>query len=338
MKKFKLLIFSVLLTSFLSFGAEREVTVSNPTAGIHLGGTLSTPEGSPVGAIVMATGSGAQNRDEEVFGFKPFKVLSDALTEAGFAVLRTDDRGVGASEGDLTRSSLEDLCGDIAAQIAMLEREFPGIPKGVLGHSQGGSLAIKTAARGGCDFILTLGAPAWAGDSIVMAQSRALAVAATGRWDAEAQQRKLLDIAKGPLPAPLAQAMLLGAMADIYGEASKLPQVRERLETEAKVMTSPSYRELLRYDPAADIAAIRIPWLALNGGKDFQVPPANLITIQENNPQAQTIELEGHNHLFQECRTGMPDEYSRLGACPSEATLSAILQWLARGNAFGDKQ
>lgn len=336
--KLRLLIFCVIAAALNAFGAEREVTVVNESAGISLGGTLSTPEGRPCGVIVMATGSGAQNRDEEIFGFKPFKVLSDALTEAGFAVLRTDDRGVGASEGDLTQSSLEDLCTDIAAQMEMLGQEFPGIPKGVLGHSQGGTLAIKTAARGGCDFIITLGAPAWTGDSIVMAQSRALAMAAVGRWDAEAQQRKLLDIAKGPLPAPMAQAMLLGAMSDFYGDAAKLPQVRERLQLEAGQMTSPSYRELLRYDPEADIETIGVPWLALNGAKDFQVPPANLTTIKEHNPQAQTIELEGHNHLFQECRTGMLDEYSRLGASPSDATVAVILQWLASESAFGGKR
>lgn len=311
------------------------MTVANAGAGIELGGTLSIPEGgAPKGVIVMATGSGAQNRDEEVFGLKPFKVLSDALTDAGFAVLRTDDRGIGASTGDLKESSLEDLCTDITAQFEYLDSIFPGVPRGVLGHSQGGSLAIKTAAHGGCDFIITMGAPAWAGDSIVMAQSRALAVAAVGRWDAEAQQRRLLDIAKGPMPDAFAKAMLLSAMADFYGDAAKLPQVRERLQVEAAQMTSPSYRELLRYDPAADMDAIAVPWLALNGAKDFQVPPANLKTIKEHNPQAQCVELEGHNHLFQECTTGMLDEYSRLGQSPSAATVDAIVNWLASQSVF----
>ena len=329
------LFLAVLLTAA---AVETEVKVANPKAGIELGGTLSTPDnGQPRGVIVMATGSGAQNRDEEVFGFRPFKVLSDALTQAGFAVLRTDDRGVDASGGDLSKSSLEDLAEDIECQINFLNSRFPGIPKGVLGHSQGGSLAIMTAARGGCDFIITLAAPAWAGDSIVMAQSRAIAVAATGKWDAEAHQRRLLDIAKGPFPETIAAPMLVLAMTEFYGDAAQLPQVKESIETAAKQMTSPSYREFMRYEPREDMRAITVPWLALNGTKDIQVPVDNLKTVAENNPQAHCVELEGHNHLFQECLAGTVQEYARLAEPPSEATLKVILDWLSHQSVFQGK-
>ena len=337
--KNKLLVLTSILCGVLGLQAkESEVSIAVPKDGITLGGTLSVPDGcEPRGAIIMASGSGAQNRDEEILGHKPFKLLSDSLTKAGFIVLRTDDRGVDASSGDLSKTSLDDLCEDIACQYAFIRQTYPDIPIGVLGHSQGGSLAIKTAAKNGCDFIVTLGAPAWQGDSIVMAQSRAMAMAVTGRWDAEAHQRRLLDLAKSELPSTLVVPMLMGAMADAYGDAAKLPQVRQQIELAAKQMTSPSYRDILRYNPAADMAAITVPWLALNGGKDIQVPPGNLTTIRENNPQAHTVELEGHNHLFQECQTGGVDEYARLGQSPSDGTVKVILDWLSQTSFQGKR-
>ena len=128
---------------------QEEVTVKNGAA--NLAGTLTLPPaGGPFPAVVLISGSGAQNRDEEVFGFQPFRLIADHFTRNGIAVLRMDDRGVGGSTGDVANVTSEDFAGDIAAAVAMLKGRPDINPKqiGLLGHSEGGIIAPwwRTAA------------------------------------------------------------------------------------------------------------------------------------------------------------------------------------------------
>lgn len=332
MKTSQLFLAAALSVLSLTAGAaERDVTVYNNDARITLGGTLSTPDnGAPRALLVLASGSGQQNRDEEILGHKPFKRIADCLAARGYAVLRMDDRGTGASGGKFTGAVNDDFVSDIRSAIALADSLYPGVPKGVLGHSEGGNTAIKTAVRDGrCAFIVTLAAPAWQGDSIIMSQTRAIANAMTGTWEKEALQRSLLDIAKGPLPAFMASTAIIQLMAgDIGPEAAALPQVQSQFAAAAAAMTSPWYREMLRYDPAADIAAVTVPWLALNGSLDKQVLPGNLDTIRSLNAGADTRLMPGHNHLFQICDTGLVSEYAGIAEDISDDTLSTIAEWL----------
>lgn len=110
-------------------------------------------------------------------------------------------------------------------------------------------------------------------------------------------------------------------------EAS-VPQVREHLMASATQMATPYYRRMLRYDPVSDIEKVKCPWLALNGDRDVQVLCANLETITEHAPQADTVVMAGHNHLFQHSLSGMPDEYASLPEDISIETLNAIIAWL----------
>lgn len=312
---------------------ERDFKVVNRNAGITLGGTLTMPaDGSPRAAVVLATGSGAQNRDEELLGFRPFKTLAEALSADGYAVLRLDDRGVGESQGDPLSSTLNDYVDDLTAAIAALDSCLtPDVPKGVVGHSEGGSAAIKIAASGNpsCRFIVTLAAPAWAGDSVIMSQARAMAVAMTGRWDGESRQRHILDMVKSPLPDQMLRSALLMELSEMAGDAVGLPQVQLQLRAQVDALCSPSYRALVRYNPADDIAAVAIPWLALNGDKDMQVLPANLSAIARLCPGATVCLLPDHNHLFQpDARQGHVAEYSTLSAPMSSATVGSILSHL----------
>lgn len=311
-----------------SFSTE-EVAVQNSEAGVALAGTLTLPDKSePKASLVLATGSGPQNRDEEVAGHCPFKVIAEFLARHGYAVLRMDDRGTGESTGDFATAINDDFTADINAGLHYISCRFPAIPAGVLGHSEGGIIAVKNTSDPLCKFIITLAAPAWAGDSIVMSQSRALAVSLTGRWDKEADQRRLLDIVKSNLPDVQARMALSFTLNGIYGEAAKLPQTQELIEKQLVALLSPWYRDFIKYDPAADISAVDVPWLALNGDRDTQVLPGNLSTIGELNPQADTRLLAGHNHLFQHCSTGLVTEYTAITDDISEETLNAILDWL----------
>lgn len=311
-----------------------DVIVTNPAAGIKLAGTITSPASNePKGGLVLATGSGAQNRDEEIMGHKPFKVIAETLSRHGYAVLRMDDRGTGESGGDFASATTDDFATDIAAGVEEMKQRFAGMPVGVLGHSEGGTIAIKEAVKNpACDFIITLGAPAWQGDSIVMSQGRAIAMGLMGKWDAEKHQREILDLVKSGLNDIQLRMALTVKMSELYGESAALPQVKDAIAKQTDAVTSAWYRQMVRYNPAADIARVKKPWLALNGERDTQVLPANLHTIQELNPDAETILLPAHNHLFQRCITGLVNEYATITEDISQETLETILRWLDNFN------
>lgn len=309
----------------------RDLKVYNSTDRVLLGGTLTMPSGkSPKAALVLATGSGSQNRDEEVMGHRPFKVIAEYLSDNGYAVLRLDDRGVGESTGDPAKSTSDTYAADLGVAISTLDSLLgPGVPKGVLGHSEGGSVAVKMANRNPqCRFIVTLGCPAWPGDSVIMSQARAMATAMVGRWDGEARQRRLMDIVKSDMPDALVASALYMELAADLGENAAIPQVQQQLSQTVAVMAAPSYRSIVKYDPADDIRRVDVPWLALNGEKDIQVLPGNITTIKELNPAADARVIAGHNHLMQRCSTGMVQEYQSITEDISDEVLRMILDWL----------
>lgn len=324
-----------LAASFPALGFnEKEVTVFNSRANIKLAGTLTAPENAaPKAAIVLATGSGQQNRDEEIFGHRPFKAIAEFLSENGYAVLRLDDRGIGGSDaGNIKNATTNDFAGDIAAGIAWLDSCFAKTPKGIIGHSEGGTIAIKNAAANPeLDFIVTLAAPALPLDSINMQQAKALCLA-SGQIDEFNRLlpslRNRYDRLKSPLPSFQLRGWLYIDISSQAGDAAKLPDIQKQIAKEAEIMLSPWFREALRYDPSDDIAAISAPWLALNGDKDTQVDISNLNIISRLNPKACTVTMAQHNHLFQHCSTGLPDEYATISEDISTETLDTILKWL----------
>ena len=314
------------VTSAFAHPSEHEVRVTNHSAGIVLAGTLTTPP-SPKAVCVLATGSGAQDRDETLLGHKPFKVLADSLADRGYAVLRMDDRGTGSSGGSFSGATVDDFVTDIAAGVGYVDSLFRDIQICVIVHSEGGGIAIRLwASDKRVDMIVTLAAPAWRGDSVIMSQCREMAVRMLGHWDGEALQRQLLDIAMSDASESSVR-MSLQYLLMTLPEAS-IPQVREQLMASAAQMSTPYYRQMLRYDPIPDIEKVKCPWLALNGDRDVQVLCANLDTIATHAPQADTVTMVGHNHLFQHSTTGMPDEYASLHEDISIETLNTIISWL----------
>lgn len=320
----------VMITGLSLAAADKEITVLNRHDGVKLAGTLSVPDSvAPKAVVVMATGSGQQNRDEEIMGHKPFKTIARHLVANGYAVLRMDDRGIGGSTGNFAESTTDDFVRDIAAVVSFADSCFSELPVGVIGHSEGGTIAIRNAAHNPkCDFIVTLAAPAWSGDSVIMSQCRAMAVRMAGRWDGEALQRSLLDVAKSGMPDAQANTLIYMTLAQNLGETSKLPAVQQQMAAQIKMLLSPWYREMLRYDPSADISGINKPWLALNGELDVQVLPENLSTVSEKNPGAITKLMSGHNHLFQRAKTGLIQEYAAIQEDVSPETLDVITKWL----------
>lgn len=323
------------LSAFLSANAFEsiEVEIDNPAENSHLEGTLTRPAGRPLAALVLATGSGPQDRDETVFGHKPFKAIAEALSAEGYAVLRLDDRGVGGSTGPTENATTANFVSDITRAVNWLDSALTDVPVGVLGHSEGGQIALRVGASSEkCRFIITLAGPAWKGDSLIMAQCRALSVKALGRWDGEAAQRRILDVAMSQLPAFSASPIIAAEISSTLGDAAGMPQAQEFVSAQTKIVLTPWYRDFLRYDPHDDIVCIKIPWLALNGDKDCQVPVENLATIAELCPSATVVSMPSHNHLFQKASTGLPNEYAGLQEDISQETIDEILKFLTTFN------
>ncbi|MDE6791928.1 MAG: alpha/beta hydrolase [Muribaculaceae bacterium] len=321
----KKLIFSLLLSaiSLMAFAQSEEAetatslsfldadnaVVINKTDSAALVGTWLMPENAtPKAAIVLATGSGLQDRDETMLNHRPFRAIAERLSKEGYAVLRLDDRGVGKSSGDVVNATTATLTGDIAAGLEWMDSVAPNIKKGVLGHSEGGLIAVNLAQNPKCDFIITLATPSYPGDSIILQQARAVTTAMMGRFEGEPMQKKLLS--------------------DQLGEQFNLPIVKKQVELQVETLLSPWYREFLRTDPTEAIRAVNTRWLALNGEKDYQVLAKNLAHIKEINYNAECMILPGHNHLFLECSTGLPQEYASLKGDISEETLKLIVDWL----------
>lgn len=330
MRKLFVLLFAAFIVGSIYAIDNKEITIYNPAEKSVLGGTFSLPDdGEPAAVVVLATGSGQQDRDETVFGHKPFKTVAEYLAANGYAVIRLDDRGVGSSTGEVEKATTANFASDIKRAVEWADSVIPGVPAGVLGHSEGGQIAYRVAAQSPlCRFIITLAAPAWRGDSLVMSQNRALATMALGRWDGEKAQRNILDIALADFPASVAMPAIMAEISSTMGDAAKMPQVQEYVYKQASLVLTPWYREFIRFDPSATISAVNVPWLALNGDRDVQVSVDNLTTIKELCPSAKVVVMPGHNHLLQHCTTGLPNEYETIAEDISQETLSEILGFL----------
>lgn len=326
---------------------EQEVEIPNPDAGIVLHGTLTLPVGpGPHPAVVFFTGSGLQNRDEEIMGHKPFRVLADYLARRGIAVLRCDDRGYEASEEELRKiagSTTRDLAGDMQYMFRYL-RQHPAVDAariGLLGHSEGACVAFMTAAREpAAAFVVSLAGMMVKGADLLVTQNRAaLRLMGVGAADTETYCRALGEVfATTERLTPVQVASSASTIADtlLQGTARSLPQpLRDNLSQVVKWSAAPWVHFFLAYDPAPDLAAIgNRPLLALNGDRDMQVDAAtNLdvlraMPVAQAHPQTVIRSYEGLNHLFQHCETGGIDEYGRIEETISPQVLADIAAWI----------
>jgi uncharacterized protein len=328
-----------------------EVRYPNPGAGISLAGTLTVPEGEgPFPAVALITGSGAQDRDETIFGHKPFWVLADHLTRSGIAVLRSDDRGVGESEGDFAAATSFDFAGDAASAVAWL-RDRPEIDPdrvGLVGHSEGGLIApIVSVEHGSVAFLVLLAGPGLPGEEILRLQAAAVARAMGSDEAAIAESARLQQLLFDAIREEEdrdARTARLEAMLREWIEATPaeeraaqgVPPGGEEAWVQAQLAMAASdwFRSFLMYDPGDHLRRVGVPVLALFGELDLQVPPDENVAamdalVRESGHRDFTIRvLPGLNHLFQTAETGAPVEYARIEETFSVVALEAISAWI----------
>ncbi len=326
-----------------------EVTFKNATAGITLSGTLTLPkkEGTfPV--VVLISGSGPQNRDEELLGHKPFLVLSDYLTRNGIAVLRYDDRGVGESTGDFQSATSGDFATDVESALAYLKtrKEINKKKMGLMGHSEGGLIAPLVASRSKeVSFIVLLAGPGISGDQILLLQQELIA-RASGTSEEDIKETKEISTQIFSMVVKSGDTKQLKTELTNYlnellekDGSTEIPEGMTKdqfVAMQVNQITSPWMQYFIKYDPQPALEKVKCPVLAVNGEKDLQVPPKEDLAAIKNalekgkNKKVTTIEFPNLNHLFQECTTGSPSEYAGIEQTFSPAALEQITKWVVK--------
>ena len=319
-----------------------EVAFDNPDSGLLLAGTLTIPEGEgPFPAMVLISGSGPQDRNEELLGHKPFLVIADHLARNGIAALRYDDRGVGDSTGDFTGAITADFATDATAALDYLlgRAEVDPSAVGLAGHSEGGLIAPMVASgHPGAAFVVLLAGPGQRGADLLVLQSELLlraegAPAEYVEWQMD-WVAPVIAAAASDLDDAAARARIAEIAADAAATAPEEVPAEEIEAGAFEEYLDPWMRFFLAHDPVPLLQRMRMPVLALNGTLDLQVPvDENLSRIAEaldaaGNPDYVAQELVGLNHLFQHADSGAVSEYARITETFAPEALDLISSWI----------
>jgi len=319
-----------------------EIEVAYDNGPVALAGTLTVPQGDgPFAAALLISGSGAQDRDETVYGHRPFRVLADHLARAGIAVLRVDDRGVGASTGDPGAATTEDFAEDALAGVAFLAQR-PEIDPGrigLIGHSEGGIIAPLAAVRSAdVAFIVLLAGTGVTGAEVLVRQVELIGRAEGQPVDQVDQaveaQRELVRLVLSGSDAEEIRARLRTLVRSQIGPDEDEEAVEQAVAMQALNVSNPWFRFFLSHDPRPVLRQVRVPVLALCGERDLQVeagqnlPEIYRALARGGNADFTVEEMPGLNHLFQAAGTGSPTEYYDIGETINPAALEAVSGWI----------
>ena len=301
----------------------KEEAVSFTNAQYTFNGTLTLPENysknTPV--VLMVTGSGQQNRDEELFSHKPFAVIADALACQGIASLRYDDRGWGDKSVNFVDFTTDDFRQDAAAAIPLLRKRFNKV--GILGHSEGGTIAMMLAAEGKADFIVSLAGMAISGkETLIMQNHQAMTAIGLPKETVDSYcnsiSKALDEIASGKKANEI--------------NIDDVPVALKPITIKAlQQADTPYIRHFLTIDVGKLLPKIKCPVLALNGTKDTQVDcDANITRLEKGltNCKHSIKKIDGVNHLFQHCNTGIVTEYQQIEETIAPEVLQVVAKWI----------
>lgn len=333
---------------------EEEVSYKNIKDNVKLAGMLTLPRAGVGGgsgifpAVVLITGSGAQDRDSTIFGHRPFLVLADYLTRRGIAVLRVDDRGIGGSDLGSLSATTENFVGDVLAGVEYLKsrKEINAAQIGLIGHSEGGIIAPMAAVRSkDVAFIVMLAGSGQTGEDVIFTQLALLNKGSSETPETIAQamelQKSLFAIITSEPDDKLAtqkiSEMLVKHQSKMNEQERKaFASTEASVKAQTPVLLSTWYRYFLAYNPRPTLEKVKVPVLALNGENDAQVSSKeNLALIAAalkagGNKDYTVKSFPKLNHLFQTSQTGLPDEYGRIEETISPQVLEMISDWILK--------
>jgi len=307
-----------------------DTSFTNTAAKVTLVGTLTLPSGpGPFPAAILISGSGPNDRDETIFGHKPFLVIADYLSRRGIAVLRYDKRGIGASTGNYGQATTADFASDALAAVAYLKTRKDIDPShiGLIGHSEGGMIAPMCASSSkDVAFIVMMAGDGVRGDKLLTRQIQAIGAASGGGGKDSDQTSQFVsaeyDILSNPQNTDPTQLLVKKAADQGLSPAKTM------------VLLSPWFRYMITYDPQTALVKVKCPVLAIDGSLDLQVDPTqNLPAIEAalrdgGNADYTIKELQGLNHLFQPAKTGAPSEYAEITTTIDPTVLELIGDWI----------
>ena len=305
--------------------ASEEVTFTNPEDGAVLSGTLTYPSdyGCETPVVLLVSGSGLQNRDEEIYSHKPFLVIADHLARNGIASLRYDDRSFGKSTGNAVGATTETFKKDALAGLEFLRSLGKFSKIGLAGDSAGGTIAFLLAGEGKTDFIISLAGTATDGATVLVEQNRKIL---KGNGIPESAVDDYCEVLAKLYADPDMTAEELGKLA-----AGLAPDMKQNIMS-VRETTDPWVQHFISFDPGEAIRKIACPVMALNGENDVQViADSNIPVLKEllkDNGKNMIKIYPGLNHLFQHSETGMPDEYGKIEETMSTEVLDDMTNWI----------
>jgi fermentation-respiration switch protein FrsA (DUF1100 family) len=307
------------------------VTFPGEAANVVLAGTLTVPPGvGPFPAVILIAGSGPNDRDETVFGHRPFLVLADYLTRRGVAVLRYDKRGIGKSSGDYIDATTADFARDATAAVTYLKSitDINSARIGLIGHSEGGIIApLCASSSSDVAFIVLMAGTGVRGDKLLERQMSQIGGMEAGNSKSLQATVKFVSTEYEVLTDPRHEDDATVVLADKAKESGLSPK-------SAMILLSPWFRYMMTYDPRSALLNVKCPVLAIGGSKDLQVDPdQNLPAIESalkegGNKDYTVKELTGLNHLFQPAVTGLPTEYAKIDTTIDPSALELIGDWV----------
>jgi len=328
---------------------EEQVTFYNKEAGIRLSGTLTQPQKSgKYAAAILISGSGPQDRNQEILGHKSFLVIADHLTRNGYAVLRFDDRGTAMSEGDFSTATTADFATDVESAFQYLRSrdEINSNKIGLIGHSEGDMIATMVAAKNkDIHFVISMAGPALQGDSILLLQQKRISEKSGVNPELIAQNetinKAVFDMVKSTDDIEQLKSSLISYLQSAVKDLPKgaIPSgmsEHDFINLQVRQTMTPWMLYFLRYNPALDLQHVKCPILVLFGDKDLQVPAeenipaARKALTKAKNKKVDIVTFPGLNHLFQECDTGLPSEYGTIEQTIAPVVLDEIVNWMKK--------
>lgn len=315
-----------------------------------IGGTLVLPgTADPVPLVILSSGSGAQDRDETINSFKPFKLMADTFQMHDIASFRYDDRGVGNSNGEFLEITIDDMSNDLLSIVDHLTAQYHDKFSRIylLGHSQGGIVSASAAERDErISGLILMASPIFPlseviNDQVTLIQGKMgkskKQIERTLEFQDKAYKALEMDDGWEDLERDFIELFMseIDALPEAQRNMIPNPEEMAKLQFSQQVlpMKTPQMKSLILHDPSRDLEKLDLPILALFGEKDTQVLAVknrerlqSICAAHSLSCEIQT--LESANHLFQKANTGMVTEYTSLQPAFLPGFMPALVQWI----------